>query len=196
MLASSLTGNGGAIWCDTERRLTSPLSFPTTRPSVSGLFETSSVKPAFPARNFSNFSDGIDQGEHLKLLELVRRTERRAHHAGNAQIPSGHSLMNGGHGLASSCSLDRGVRHVIHLRNGSSVLGALGACSSRDCRYWMHPRKNCGQSGTTGSGSDGSGRSDHSAGWCQHSSWPVLSRCARMPCRSFLTSPISCSRDI
>ncbi len=56
--------------------------------------------------------------------------------------------------------------------------------------------RNCGQSGTTGRGSDCSGSSDQSARWCQHRSCPMLSRCSRMPRRSFLASATSCSRDI
>ena len=78
----------------------------------------------------------------------------------------------------------------------SDVRGAAGACSSRDCRYWMQPRRNCGHSGTTGIGSVFSGKSAQRAGWCQHSSCPELSRCLRMPSRSRRASAINCSRDI
>src|ERR671914_1865689 len=45
-----------------------------------------------------------------------------------------------------------------HFSYGSLVRGALGACSSSDCRYLMQPRMNSGYSGTTGNGSVLSGR--------------------------------------
>src|SRR5688500_3635796 len=79
---------------------------------------------------------------------------------------------------------------------GLLLLGACGACSSRDCRYFTQPRINCGQSGTAGSGAVFSGSRPQSAGWCQHSSCSVLSRWARIPWRSLRTSSTSCSRDI
>src|SRR5688572_854950 len=59
----------------------------------------------------------------------------------------------------------------------------------------MQPAMNLGQVGTTGCGSVFSGNSPHNCGWCQHSPWPVESRCSRMPARSFFTSAMSCSRD-
>ena len=47
-----------------------------------------------------------------------------------------------------------------------------------------------GDAGTAGSGS-----SDHRPGWCQHRSFPLASRCARMAARSRFTSSMSCARD-
>jgi len=73
--------------------------------------------------------------------------------------------------------------------------GASGSCSSSDSRYRTHPRRNSGQVGTVGIRPVGSGNRPKSAGWCQHSSWPELSRCMRMPSRSFLISTITCSRE-
>src|ERR1041385_9573474 len=55
---------------------------------------------------------------------------------------------------------------TVHLSYGS-LLGAADACSSSDCRYLMQPCMNSGQSGTTETGSVFSGKSPHSAGWCQ-----------------------------
>ena len=85
---------------------------------------------------------------------------------------------------------------ILHFRYGFFVRGALGACSSSDCRYFIQPCMNCGQSGTVGTGSVFSGNKPHNAGWCQQSSCSVLSRCWRMPCRNFFASSMSCSRDI
>ena len=45
---------------------------------------------------------------------------------------------------------------------------------------------NRGQSGTAIAGSVRSGRSAHSAGWCQQRSLPLASRCARIPARSLV----------
>ena len=75
-------------------------------------------------------------------------------------------------------------------------LGASGGCSSSDSRYRTHPRRNSDYVGTVGTWSVGSGNRPQSAGWCQHSSWPELSRCLRMPSRSFLISTINWLRDI
>ena len=83
-----------------------------------------------------------------------------------------------------------------HSVYGSWVRGAWGACTSSDCRYWTQPRMNSGHAGTSGTGSVVSGSSPHRAGWCQHRAWRLLSRWARIPCRSFLTSVSSSSRVI
>lgn len=79
---------------------------------------------------------------------------------------------------------------------GLFVRQAPGACVSGDSLYLIHPRINSGHSGTTGVGSVFSGNRPHSAGWCQHSSCSLLSRCSRMPVLSLLTSVMSCSRVI
>src|SRR5262245_15503694 len=55
---------------------------------------------------------------------------------------------------------------------------------------------NFGHGGTATAGSIRSGRRPQSWGWCQHRSWPLASRCTRIPCRSRLISAISSSRLI
>ena len=84
----------------------------------------------------------------------------------------------------------------IHFSYDVFVRGAFGACSSSDCRYLTQPLMNSGQSGTTGIGSVFSGNRPQSEGWCQQRSCRLLSRCLRIPCRSFFTSSISFSRVI
>jgi len=74
--------------------------------------------------------------------------------------------------------------------NSSVVRRAVGSCVSSDWRYSIQPRMNCGQAGTSGSGSVDSGRSPQSRGWCQQRSWPALSRCRRIPSRRRRTSSI------
>ena len=70
--------------------------------------------------------------------------------------------------LSQECLVNTGFTFSLCLApygmKSSSVLGACGACSSKDFRKRTHPCRKLGQFGIDGTGSVFSGKSDHSAG--------------------------------
>lgn len=117
----------------------------------------------------------------------VRLTLRGLGYLGRAAVS--FSRLLGGNSIES-------LVKMVHFLYGFFVRGAFGACSSSDCLYLTQPLMNSGQSGTAGMGSVFSGNRLQREGWCQQRSCRLLSRCLRMPRRSFLTSSINSSRVI
>lgn len=161
---------------------------------------TAAVPPALIARADNDAT--VDLANSLLLATALRR-------AGGALDL--HLLAQGGHAFVLDAATEAGVAwpdlaHTWMIRlparqrrgchpppHSAVVRGASRNSSSRDCRYWTRPRSKCGQAGTDTSADSSSGSRPHSCGWCQHKSWPVLSRCAWVPAWRGLISTASSS---
>ncbi len=159
-------------------------------------------KPRRPARQVRRRNFMVPRP--ARYLEIPNLQVRRANFKRPHATPHGRRARFGLHSGA------RGLRFGLPALPFPARRLKSRALPGRARRYaarWGPGRRATGDSGGSrpgsgarsarpGRGSVFSGSRPQSAGWCQQSSWPLASRCSRMPCRSFLASAISCSRDI